>query len=120
MFIACELLAGGTNPSQGWNSSIVRRERRAGCNARFGVGQVHPLVFHFTLRHQRDRYYALSAACALFKHAESRLNNFFSAGSLRIHYASVEGTMPIDPELVKNDMRKTSSSGNALYRMIFY
>lgn len=62
-----------------------------------------------------DRYYALSAACALFKYAESRLNTRFSAGSLRIHYASVEGTMLIDPEtaknleLVKNVLRKKSS-----------
>lgn len=63
----------------------------------------------------RDRYYALSAACALFKHAENRLNTRFSASSLRIHYTSVEGTMLIDPEtaknleLVKNVMRKKSS-----------
>ena len=61
------------------------------------------------------RYYALSAACALFKYSESRLNTRFSSGSLRIHYASVEGTMLVDPEtaknleLVRNALRKKSS-----------
>ncbi|KAI9462694.1 muts domain V-domain-containing protein [Boletus coccyginus] len=68
-----------------------------------------------TLVSVSDKYYALSAACALFKYAESRLNTRFSPGSLRIHYASVEGTMLIDPEtaknleLVKNVLRKKSS-----------
>ena len=63
----------------------------------------------------RDRYYTLSAACALFKYCESRLNTRFSSASLRIHYAPVEGTMLIDPEtaknleLVKNVVRKKSS-----------
>ncbi|KIJ58731.1 hypothetical protein HYDPIDRAFT_178027 [Hydnomerulius pinastri MD-312] len=49
-----------------------------------------------------DKYYTLSAACALFKHAESRLNTRFAACSLRIRYASVEGTMLIDPDTAKN------------------
>ncbi|KAF9221300.1 hypothetical protein BS17DRAFT_845606 [Gyrodon lividus] len=55
-----------------------------------------------TLVSVSDKYYALSAACALFKHAESRLNTRFAACSLRIRYASVEGTMMIDPETAKN------------------
>ncbi|KAF8555921.1 hypothetical protein OG21DRAFT_1460258, partial [Imleria badia] len=68
-----------------------------------------------TLVSVSDKYYALSAACALFKYSESRLNTRFSSGSLRIHYASVEGTMLIDPEtaknleLVKNALRKKSA-----------
>ncbi|KAF9453355.1 hypothetical protein P691DRAFT_771528 [Macrolepiota fuliginosa MF-IS2] len=49
-----------------------------------------------------NKYYALSAACALFKYAESQLNVRFSASSLRIRYVAVEGTMMIDPETVKN------------------
>ncbi|KIJ21259.1 hypothetical protein PAXINDRAFT_104273 [Paxillus involutus ATCC 200175] len=55
-----------------------------------------------TLVSVSDKYYALSAACALFKHTESRLNTRFAACSLRIRYASVEGTMMIDPETAKN------------------
>ncbi|KAF9235861.1 DNA mismatch repair protein MutS [Melanogaster broomeanus] len=55
-----------------------------------------------TLVSVSDKYYALSAACALFKHAESRLNTRFAACSLRIRYASVEGTMMIDPETARN------------------
>lgn len=48
------------------------------------------------------RYYVLSAASALFKHVEFRLNTRFAMGSLRIRYASVEGTMMIDPESARN------------------
>ena len=48
------------------------------------------------------RYYTLSAASALFKHAELKLNIRFSSGSLRIRYAPVEGTMMIDPETARN------------------
>jgi DNA mismatch repair protein MSH4 len=48
------------------------------------------------------RYYTLSAACALFKFVETRLNTRFSACSLRIRYIPVEGTMMIDPETVRN------------------
>ena len=48
------------------------------------------------------RYYTLSAASALFKHAELKLNVRFSSGSLRIRYAPVEGTMMIDPETARN------------------
>ncbi|KAG1746861.1 muts domain V-domain-containing protein [Suillus lakei] len=47
-------------------------------------------------------YYTLSAACALFKFVETRLNSRFSACSLRIRYIPVEGTMMIDPETVRN------------------
>ena len=49
-----------------------------------------------------DRYYALSAASALFKHAELRLNIRFAASSLLIRYTQVEGTMMIDPETARN------------------
>ncbi|KAI0089898.1 muts domain V-domain-containing protein [Irpex rosettiformis] len=49
-----------------------------------------------------NKYYALSAACALFKHAEAKLNLRFSASSLRIRYVQVEGTMMIDPETARN------------------
>lgn len=49
-----------------------------------------------------DKYYVLSAASALFKHIEFRLNTRFAMGSLRIRYASVEGTMMIDPESARN------------------
>ena len=48
------------------------------------------------------RYYALSAASALFKHAEAKLNIRFAAASLRIRYVQVEGTMMIDPETARN------------------
>ena len=48
------------------------------------------------------RYYALSAACALFKYAEVSLNIRFAAGSLRIRYVPVEGTMMIDPDTARN------------------
>ncbi|KIK81485.1 hypothetical protein PAXRUDRAFT_35858 [Paxillus rubicundulus Ve08.2h10] len=68
-----------------------------------------------TLVSVSDKYYALSASCALFKHTESRLNTRFAACSLRIRYTSVEGTMMIDPEtaksleLVNNATHKRSS-----------
>ncbi|KAK7688084.1 hypothetical protein QCA50_008454 [Cerrena zonata] len=48
------------------------------------------------------RYYALSATCALFKHAENKLNTRFSPASLRIRYIQVDGTMMIDPETARN------------------
>ncbi|KAJ7222335.1 muts domain V-domain-containing protein [Mycena pura] len=49
-----------------------------------------------------NKYYALSAACALFKHAEIKLNTRFASASLRIRYVPVEGTMMIDPETARN------------------
>ncbi|TFK42146.1 muts domain V-domain-containing protein [Crucibulum laeve] len=49
-----------------------------------------------------NKYYALSAACALFKYAETRLNTRFAAMSLRIRYVPVEGTMMIDPDTARN------------------
>ncbi|PPQ78808.1 hypothetical protein CVT25_010677 [Psilocybe cyanescens] len=49
-----------------------------------------------------NKYYALSAACALFKYAEGRLNTRFAAASLRIKYVPVEGTMMIDPDTARN------------------
>ncbi|KAJ3551161.1 hypothetical protein NM688_g4876 [Phlebia brevispora] len=49
-----------------------------------------------------NKYYALSAASALFKHAEAKLNTRFAAASLRIRYVQVEGTMMIDPETARN------------------
>ncbi|KAL1749149.1 muts domain V-domain-containing protein [Schizophyllum fasciatum] len=51
---------------------------------------------------KRVLYYTLSAASALFKHAELKLNIRFSSGSLRIRYAPVEGTMMIDPDSARN------------------
>lgn len=48
------------------------------------------------------RYYALSAASALLKHAELKLNTRFAAASLRIRYVQVDGTMMIDPETARN------------------
>ncbi|KAF7373569.1 MutS 4 [Mycena sanguinolenta] len=55
-----------------------------------------------TLLAVANKYYALSAACALFKHAETKLNTRFASGSLRIRYVPVEGTMMIDPETARN------------------
>lgn len=48
------------------------------------------------------RYYALSALCALFKHAEMKHNTRYTGGSLRIRYCPVEGTMLIDSETIRN------------------
>ncbi|KIO01684.1 hypothetical protein M404DRAFT_16192 [Pisolithus tinctorius Marx 270] len=55
-----------------------------------------------TLVSVADRYYALSSASALFKHAEYRLNTRFATGSLRIRYVSGQGTLMIDPETARN------------------
>ncbi|KAK0475108.1 muts domain V-domain-containing protein, partial [Armillaria novae-zelandiae] len=55
-----------------------------------------------TLMAIRDKYFALSATAALFKHAEAKLNTRFAAGSLLIRYVPVDGTMMIDPETVRN------------------
>lgn len=49
-----------------------------------------------------DRYYALSATCALFKYAEIKMNARFASRSLRIRYVPVEGTLMIDPDTVRN------------------
>ena len=65
----------------------------------------HTSYFRFLFDHPRPgfpRYYALSATCALFKHAEARLNTRFAAGSLRIRYVPVDGTMMIDSDTIKN------------------
>ncbi|KAJ6630078.1 muts domain V-domain-containing protein [Mycena sp. CBHHK59/15] len=55
-----------------------------------------------TLLAVANKYYALSAACALFKHAETKLNTRFASASLRIRYVPVDGTMMIDPETARN------------------
>ncbi|KAF7297326.1 MutS 4 [Mycena indigotica] len=55
-----------------------------------------------TLLATTNKYYALSAACALFKYAEIKLNTRFAAASLRIRYVPVDGTMMIDPETARN------------------
>ncbi|EPS95138.1 hypothetical protein FOMPIDRAFT_63418 [Fomitopsis schrenkii] len=49
-----------------------------------------------------SKYYALSAASALFKHAETRLNLRFAAASLLIRFGQADGTMMIDPETSRN------------------
>ncbi|KIO30888.1 hypothetical protein M407DRAFT_221987 [Tulasnella calospora MUT 4182] len=49
-----------------------------------------------------NKYYALSAASALFKYADSRLNVVFASQSLRIRYRAVEGTMMIDTDTARN------------------
>lgn len=58
------------------------------------------------------RYYALSAASAVFKYVEIKLNTQFSSGSLRIRYVPVEGTMMIDPETARN-LEIVDNMGNA-------
>ncbi|KZS90242.1 hypothetical protein SISNIDRAFT_551573 [Sistotremastrum niveocremeum HHB9708] len=49
-----------------------------------------------------NKYYALSAACGLFKYAENKLNTRYSFRSLKIKYAPVDGTMLIDSETARN------------------
>lgn len=49
----------------------------------------------------QNKYYALSAASALFKYLESR-GRTFGARSLKIRYLPLEGTMLIDFETAKN------------------
>ncbi|KAH9036606.1 muts domain V-domain-containing protein [Lactarius pseudohatsudake] len=58
------------------------------------------------------KYYALSAASALFKYTEIKLNMQFANGSLRIRYIPVDGTMMIDPETVRN-LEIVGNMGNA-------
>ncbi|KZT68826.1 hypothetical protein DAEQUDRAFT_751159 [Daedalea quercina L-15889] len=48
------------------------------------------------------KYYALSAASALFKHAELKLNLRFAARSLLIRFGQADGTMMIDSETSRN------------------
>ncbi|KAI0317904.1 muts domain V-domain-containing protein [Amylostereum chailletii] len=55
-----------------------------------------------TLLAASNKYYVLSAAAALFKHSELKLNTRFAPASLRIRFAALEGTMMIDPETVRN------------------
>lgn len=58
------------------------------------------------------RYYALSAASAVFKYVETTLNTQFASGSLRIRFIPVEGTMMIDPNTVRN-LEIADNMGNA-------
>jgi DNA mismatch repair protein MSH4 len=58
------------------------------------------------------RYYALSAASAVFKYVEIKLNTQFASASLRIRFVPVEGTMMIDPETVRN-LEIVDNMGNA-------
>ncbi|KAF9074002.1 muts domain V-domain-containing protein [Rhodocollybia butyracea] len=66
-----------------------------------------------------DKYYALSACSALFKHTEVRQNTRFSTGSLRIRYSPVDGTMMIDPETAKNLELVGNMSHRKSYHSIF-
>ncbi|GAA5967803.1 hypothetical protein JCM11641_005769 [Rhodosporidiobolus odoratus] len=50
----------------------------------------------------KARYYALSAACALFKYLDSQHAMVFPPKSLKIRYAPLEGTCLIDAESAKN------------------
>jgi DNA mismatch repair protein MSH4 len=54
-----------------------------------------PMLIYF-------RYYALSAACALFKYVDAQMNTRFAPASLRIKYIPVDGTMMIDPDTARN------------------
>ncbi|KAI0307402.1 muts domain V-domain-containing protein [Multifurca ochricompacta] len=58
------------------------------------------------------KYYALSAASAMFKYAEIKLNTQFASGSLRIRFVPVDGTMLIDPETARN-LEIVDNVGNA-------
>jgi len=58
------------------------------------------------------RYYALSAASAVFKYVEIKLSTQFASASLRIRFVPVEGTMMIDPETVRN-LEIVDNTGNA-------
>jgi DNA mismatch repair protein MSH4 len=58
------------------------------------------------------RYYALSAASAVFKYVEIKLNTQFASASLRIRFVPVEGTVMIDPETVRN-LEIVDNMGNA-------
>ncbi|KAF8607234.1 hypothetical protein BDV93DRAFT_467924 [Ceratobasidium sp. AG-I] len=49
-----------------------------------------------------NKYYALSAAAALFKFVETRMNTTFAPHSLRISFRCAEGTMMIDCETARN------------------
>ncbi|KAJ7054753.1 muts domain V-domain-containing protein [Mycena amicta] len=78
-----------------------------------------------TLLAATTKYYALSAACALFKYAELKLNTRFAAASLRIRYVPVDGTMMIDPETVRNlelvgNMSFGKRSAHSLYGLVNY
>jgi len=58
------------------------------------------------------RYYALSAASAVFKFVEIKLNTRFASASLRFRFVPVEGTVMIDPETVRN-LEIVDNVGNA-------
>ncbi|KAJ3843139.1 muts domain V-domain-containing protein [Lentinula raphanica] len=66
-----------------------------------------------------SKYYALSACSALFKHSEIRRNTRFSAGSLRIQYTPVDGTMMIDPETSRNLELVGNMSHRKSYHSLF-
>ena len=63
---------------------------------------IYALFYRFPSLILNLRYYALSAICALFKHAELKLNTRYSANSLRIVYTPLDGTMLIDTESARN------------------
>ncbi|KAG9014981.1 MutS protein msh4 [Tulasnella sp. JGI-2019a] len=55
-----------------------------------------------TLLALANKYYALSAASALFKYVDTKLNCIIATQSLRIRYRGVEGTMMIDTDTGTN------------------
>jgi len=69
------------------------------------IARIDSFLFSCNLVHYRDsiknKYYALSAASALFKWLETR-GRTFQARSLKIRYLPLEGTMLIDSETAKN------------------
>ena len=67
------------------------------------------------------RYYALSAASALFKHAEAKLNTRFASASLRIRYVQVEGTLMVDPETARNlELVENMANRRSLHSLFGY
>jgi DNA mismatch repair protein MSH4 len=55
-----------------------------------------------TLVSASNKYYGLSAACALLKHAELRLNTRFAARTLRIQCIAIDGSMVVDVDTARN------------------
>lgn len=68
----------------------------------------------------KNKYYALSAASALFKFLETQRERTFQARSLKIRYCPLEGTMLIDSETAKNlELIENVGSSITLYRHTF-